>query len=105
MLPAATQALTLTVLQQAPTATTAVLAGTVINTRNQPLPNIAVHLVAAGSITDAAPPATTATNGAYEFDNVPPGTYQVEFVDPANKYTPSGTRALQPGPPHNQTRP
>ena len=45
-----------------------------------------MHLVAAGSTTDAVPPATTATNGSYEFDSVPPGDYQVEFVDPTNTY-------------------
>jgi hypothetical protein len=29
---------------------------------------------------------TTDANGTYEFDAVPPGNYQVEFVDPAGAY-------------------
>jgi hypothetical protein len=41
-----------------------------------------VHLVTAGSTTDAVPPVTSGSNGFYEFDSVPPGSYQVEFVDP-----------------------
>ncbi len=91
--PAATQTLTITVLGQAPTSTTAVVAGTTSVTRHfgtftftSPVPNITVHLFTAGTTTDALPPATSAANGSYEFDNVPPGNYQVEFVDPAGTY-------------------
>ena len=90
--PVAAQTVTLTVLTAAPTATAAVVAGTVSQqahygpyTFNVAAPNIAVHLVAPGSTTDVAPPVTSASNGSYEFDNVAPGSYQVEFVDPANK--------------------
>lgn len=39
-----------------------------------------------GGTNDAVPVVTTSSNGFYEFDAVPPGSYQVEFVDPANKY-------------------
>jgi beta-glucosidase len=80
----ATQALTLTAINNAPTATTAVLAGSDVTTsrRSTPLPGIAVHLVAVGSTSDAVPSVITASNGFYEFDDVPPGMYQVEFVDP-----------------------
>ncbi|HEU5008881.1 MAG TPA: glycoside hydrolase family 3 C-terminal domain-containing protein [Jatrophihabitantaceae bacterium] len=91
--PTATQTLTLTVLQQAPGATTADLAGTVNTvlhfgpyTFAIPLQNIDVHLVPVGSTSDAVPAVTTSSNGFYEFDGVPAGAYQVEFVDPANKY-------------------
>ncbi len=90
--PAPTQALTVTVLNAAPTATAGVLAGTVSQkltfgtfSFTAPVANIAVHLVPVGSTTDAAPPATTAANGSYEFDGIRPGSYQVQFVDPANK--------------------
>jgi beta-glucosidase len=102
----ATQALTLTVLNSAPTSTTAVLAGTDTATISFgtfhfsiPLTGIAVHLVAVGSTSDAVPSVTTASNGFYEFDNVPPGAYQVEFVDPTGKYSPqwyNGTAAGSP---------
>ncbi len=92
-LPPATQALTLTVLNQAPTATTAVVAGAANITfsfgsfhGSFPFANLTVHLVVAGTMTDALPPATTGSNGFYEFDAVPPGDYQVEFVDPTAKY-------------------
>lgn len=91
--PNATQTVTFTVLQQAPTASTSVLAGTSSTTRvfgtfrfTQPTPGIAVHLFAVGSDTEAAPVATTGTNGSYEFDGVAPGAYQVEFVDPAGTF-------------------
>ena len=87
-----TQVVTLTVLNQAPAAGTAVLAGTVTQkvtygpyTFNTSAANIAVHLVAAGSTTDVVPAVTSTTNGSYEFDGVAPGSYQVEFVDPAGK--------------------
>jgi hypothetical protein len=53
---------------------------------NRPLPNMAVHLVAVGGSADAVPVATSTTNGSYEFDAVPPGGYQVEFVDPNHAY-------------------
>jgi beta-glucosidase len=85
----ATQTLTLTVLANAPTATTAVLAGTTSQTFtfgtfsfSFPLSGIQVHLVTAGSTTDAVPSVTSGANGFYEFDGVTPGNYQVEFVDP-----------------------
>ncbi|HZY77793.1 MAG TPA: glycoside hydrolase family 3 C-terminal domain-containing protein [Jatrophihabitantaceae bacterium] len=91
--PDAKQSLTLTVLQQAPGATTADLAGTVNTVLHfgsfsfpVPLANIEVHLFPVGGTTDAVPAVTTSTNGFYEFDGVPAGDYQVEFVDPANKY-------------------
>ena len=106
----ATQTLTLTVLHAAPTATTAVLAGTTSVTRHygtftftQPLANISVHLVAAGTTTDAVAPVTSASNGWYEFDGVAPGNYQVEFADPAGAYvtqwysTAAGGSATQAG--------
>lgn len=103
----ATQSLTLTVLAQAPTSTTAVLAGTANATISFgsfhfsiPLSNLDVHLVAAGSTSDAVPLVTTGSNGFYEFDNVPPGAYQVEFVDPTGKYTTqwyNGTGTGSPG--------
>lgn len=106
----ATQTLTLTVLHAAPTATTAVLAGATSVTRHygtftftQPLGNISVHLVAAGTTTDAVAPVTSASNGWYEFDGVAPGSYQVEFVDPTGAYatqwysTASGGSATQAG--------
>jgi beta-glucosidase len=102
----ATQSLTLTVLKQAPTSTTAALAGTANVTFSFgsfqfsfPLANIDVHLVAAGSTSDVMPSVTTASNGFYEFDSVPPGAYQVEFVDPTGKYGPqwyNGTAAGSP---------
>ncbi|MBE7187650.1 glycoside hydrolase family 3 C-terminal domain-containing protein [Jatrophihabitans endophyticus] len=92
--PAAMQTITVTVLAQAPTSTTADLAGTVSATMHygtytfsSPVAGIAVHLVAAGQSADAVPSVTTATNGSYEFDHVAPGRYQVEFVDPTQKYT------------------
>lgn len=85
----ATQTLTVTVLAHAPTATTAVLAGTANgvfafggSSFTFPLAGIAVHLVAAGATSDALPPVTTGASGGYEFDGVAPGDYQVEFVDP-----------------------
>jgi beta-glucosidase len=91
--PAPTQTVTLTVLGQAPTPSTSVLAGTVSRTLTfgtfhftLPVPNIGVHLVAVGSTTDAVPPAVSGSNGFYEFDAVPPGSYQVEFVDPNHTY-------------------
>jgi beta-glucosidase len=91
--PPTTQALTLTVLGHAPTPTTAVLAGTASTTLHfgsftftLPVANIAVHLVTAGTTIDALAAATTASNGSYEFDTVPPGDYQVEFVDPNSRY-------------------
>ncbi len=91
--PDATQTVTITVLQQAPTSTTSVLAGTASTTFSFgtfhftfPLSGITVHLYAVGSDTDAAPAATTAANGSYEFDGVAPGSYQVEFVDPNAAY-------------------
>ena len=91
--PNASQAITITVLQAAPTATTAVLAGTVYEVRTfgtfhftAPAPGMTVHLFAVGSDTDAAPAATSASNGSYEFDAVAPGDYQVEFVDPTGAY-------------------
>jgi beta-glucosidase len=103
----ATQSLTLTVLTQAPTSTTAVLAGTANATISFgsfhfsiPLANLDVHLVAVGSTSDAVPSVTTASNGFYEFDNVPPGAYQVEFVDPTGKYATqwyNGTDTGSPG--------
>ncbi|HEX2903967.1 MAG TPA: glycoside hydrolase family 3 C-terminal domain-containing protein [Jatrophihabitans sp.] len=106
----ATQTLNLSVLRAAPTATTAVLAGSTSVLRHygpytfsQPLANIAVHLVAAGGTTDVVPPAVSASNGWYEFDGVAPGNYQVEFVDPAGGYvtqwysTASGGSATQAG--------
>ena len=103
----ATQALTLTAINNAPTSTTAVLAGTDVATISFgtfhfsiPLTGIAVHLVAVGSTSDAVPPATTASNGFYEFDNVPPGTYQVEFVDPTGKYSPQWYNGTATGSPN-----
>jgi hypothetical protein len=51
-----------------------------------PLANIDVHLLPVGGTSDAVPAVTTSSNGFYEFDGVPAGDYQVEFVDPANKY-------------------
>ena len=51
-----------------------------------PLSGISVHLVAAGSTTDAVPLVTSGRNGFYEFDGVPPGSYQVEFVDPTGAH-------------------
>jgi hypothetical protein len=90
--PVATQKVTLTVLNAAPTATAAVVIGTVNQqlhygtyTYSAPVAGITVHLVKEGSTTDVVPAVTSATNGSYEFDNVAPGSYQVEFVDPANK--------------------
>ena len=89
----ATQQFTLTVLANAPTATTAVLAGTTSQTFtfgtfsfSFPLSGISVHLVAVGSTADAVPPVTSGRNGFYEFDGVPPGSYQVEFVDPTGAH-------------------
>ena len=35
---------------------------------------------------DAVPPVTSGSNGFYEFDGVPPGSYQVEFVDPTGTH-------------------
>lgn len=103
----ATQALTLTAINNAPTSTTAVLAGTDVATISFgtshfsiPLTGIAVHLVAVGSTSDAVPSATTASNGFYEFDNVPPGTYQVEFVDPTGKYSPQWYNGTATGSPN-----
>jgi len=103
----ATQSLTLTVLQQPPSATAAVLAGTANATAtfgsfhfSTPLANLNVHLVAAGSTADAVPSVSTGSNGFYEFDNVPPGAYQVEFVDPTGKYATqwyNGTSTGSPG--------
>ncbi|WP_231121372.1 glycoside hydrolase family 3 C-terminal domain-containing protein [Motilibacter peucedani] len=94
-LPAATQQLHLTVLGQAPTSTTAVLAGSTNlsisfggNSFSFPATGVAVHLVPVGSTTDAVPAATTGSNGSYEFDGVAPGDYQVEFVNPASGYAP-----------------
>jgi hypothetical protein len=91
--PAATQTLTLTVLKQAPTPTTADVTGTVSTTLtfgtftfSLPLAGISVHLVSPGTTTDVVPSVVTSSTGAYEFDNVPPGAVQVEFVDPATKY-------------------
>jgi beta-glucosidase len=91
--PPATQSFTLTVLDQAPTSTTAVLAGSTVwvinyggNTFRIPVANITVHLFTAGTTTDAVAPVSSASNGSYEFDNVPPGDYQVEFVDPNHTY-------------------
>ena len=60
---------------------------------------ITVHLVTAGSTDDAVPAVTSATNGSYEFDAVPPGDYQVEFVDPKGVYVTqwfNGTAAGSP---------
>ena len=97
----------MTVINNAPTSTTAVLAGTDVATIsfgtfhfNIPLTGIAVHLVAVGSTSDAVPPATTASNGFYEFDNVPPGSYQVEFVDPTGKYSPQWYNGTATGSPN-----
>jgi len=85
--------MTLTVLAQAPTATTGVIAGTVAQTFHFgsftfsfPLPGITVHLLPVGGSTDVVPAVTTRSNGSYELDGVAPGSYQVEFVDPAGKY-------------------
>jgi hypothetical protein len=89
----ATQSFTITVLDQSPTSTAAVLAGTTRTivhygpyTFTVPAAGIAVHLLPVGSGTDAVAPATSASNGSYEFDGVPPGSYQVEFVDPSGHY-------------------
>ncbi len=100
----ATQAFVLTVLAQAPTATTGVLAGTVQETFHFgtftfsfPLPGIAVHVVQVRQTADAVPAVTTAGNGSYEFDAVPSGAYQVQFVDPAGAFVTQWYNATDAG--------
>ena len=90
--PNATQTVTVTVLQQAPTATAAVLAGTVNANATYgsyhftvPVAGAEVHLFPVGSDTEVGT-ATTGTNGSYELDGVAPGSYQVQVVDPKGAY-------------------
>jgi hypothetical protein len=64
-----------------------------------PLTGVTVHLVQVGQTTDALAPVTTLGNGSYEFDGVPPGAYQLQFVDPTGTHVTqwyNGTEAGSP---------
>ena len=65
-------------LAPAQSATTGALAGTVLNSQGEAIPDVAVTITnAATSQTHAS---TTAADGGYRFAMLPPGVYQVQFA-------------------------
>lgn len=99
--PNATQAFVLTVLDQLPTPTTAVLAGTVsasvtattcfgsfcfTNTTTSGYANACAYLYPVGTSTQAAYASCTLSSGYYELDNVAPGSYDLAFADTSGAF-------------------